>query len=39
MLLKQNDCEPEFLFEKDFEYYISGVFKIKFVYSKKIFKF
>ena len=31
MLLKQNDCEPEFLFEKDFEYYISGVFKIKFV--------
>lgn len=25
MLLKQNDCEPQFLFEKDFEYYISGV--------------
>lgn len=25
MFLKQNDCEPQFLFEKDFEYYISGV--------------
>jgi len=25
MLLKQNDYEPQFLFEKDFEYYISGV--------------
>ena len=31
MLLKQNDCEPQCLFEKDFEYYMSGVFKIKFV--------
>ncbi len=30
MLLKQNDCEPEFLFEKDFEYYISGVLSMKF---------
>lgn len=25
MLLKQNDFEPQFLYEKDFEYYISGV--------------
>lgn len=25
MLLKQNDCEPQFLFERDFESYISGV--------------
>jgi hypothetical protein len=24
MLLKQSGCEPQFLFEKDFEYYISG---------------
>lgn len=30
MLLKQNDCEPEFLFEKDFEYYISGVLSMQF---------
>ena len=30
MLLKQSDCEPEFLFEKDFEYYISGVLSMKF---------
>jgi hypothetical protein len=28
--LKQSDCEPEFLFEKDFEYYISGVLSMKF---------
>ena len=39
MLLKQSDCEPQFLFEKDFEYYISGVLSMKFVYSKNIFKF
>ncbi len=26
MLLKQSDCEPQFLLEKDFEYYISGSF-------------
>lgn len=30
MLLKQNNCEPEFLFEKEFEYYISGVISMKF---------
>lgn len=30
MLLKQNDCEPEFLFEKDFKYYISGVLSMQF---------
>ncbi|MCY1661072.1 TraG family conjugative transposon ATPase [Chryseobacterium sp. SL1] len=30
MLLKQNDCEPEFLFEKDFEYYISGALSMQF---------
>jgi Bacteroides conjugation system ATPase, TraG family len=30
MLLKQSDCEPQFLLEKDFEYYISGVLSMKF---------
>ncbi|WP_312390035.1 TraG family conjugative transposon ATPase [Chryseobacterium sp.] len=30
MLLKQNDCQPQFLFEKDFEYYISGVLSMQF---------
>lgn len=30
MLLKQNDCEPEFLFENDFEKYISGVLSMQF---------
>lgn len=30
MLLKQSGCEPEFLFEKDFEYYISGVLSMQF---------
>ena len=30
MLLKQENCEPQFLFEKDFEYYISGVLSMKF---------
>ncbi|MCJ8154098.1 TraG family conjugative transposon ATPase [Chryseobacterium sp. SSA4.19] len=30
MLLKQNECEPQFLFEKDFEYYISGVLSMQF---------
>ena len=30
MLLKQSDCEPQFLFEKDFEYYISGVLSMQF---------
>ncbi|PTT37535.1 conjugal transfer protein TraG [Chryseobacterium sp. HMWF028] len=30
MLLKQSDCEPEFLFEKDFEYYISGALSMQF---------
>ena len=29
MLLKQNNCEPEFLFEKDFEYYLSGVLSMQ----------
>lgn len=33
MLLKQNSCEPEFLFEKDFEYYISGVLSMQFTES------
>ena len=30
MLLKQSQCEPEFLFEKDFEYYITGVLSMQF---------
>lgn len=30
MLLKQSDCDPEFLLEKDFEYYISGVLSMQF---------
>lgn len=30
MLLRQSDCEPEFLFEKDFEYYISGALSMQF---------
>lgn len=30
MLLKQSGCEPEFLFEKDFEYYISGGLSMQF---------
>ena len=30
MLLKQSDCEPQFMIEKDFEYYISGVLSMKF---------
>ena len=30
MLLKQSGCEPEFLFEKDFEFYISGVLSMQF---------
>lgn len=30
MLLKQEACEPRFLFEKDFEYYISGVLSMQF---------
>ena len=30
MLLKQSDCEPQFLFEKDFEYYISGALSMQF---------
>ena len=30
MLLNQCDCEPQFLFEKDFEYYISGVLSMQF---------
>ena len=30
MLLKQSDCEPRFLFEKDFEYYISSVLSMQF---------
>ena len=30
ILLKQSDCEPQFLLEKDFEYYISGVLSMKF---------
>lgn len=30
MLLKQSQCEPEFLFEKDFEYYITGILSMQF---------
>lgn len=30
MLLQQNHCEPKFLFEKDFDYYISGILSMKF---------
>ena len=30
MLLKQSDCEPQFLFEKEFEYYISGALSMQF---------
>ena len=30
MLLKQSGCEPQFLFEKEFEYYISGVLSMQF---------
>ena len=30
MLLKQSGCEPQFLYEKDFEYYISGVLSMQF---------
>lgn len=30
MLLKQSQCDPEFLFEKDFEYYIAGVLSMQF---------
>jgi type IV secretory pathway VirB4 component len=30
MLLKQSGCEPQFLFEKDFEYYISGALSMQF---------
>ena len=30
MLLKQSGCDPQFLFEKDFEYYISGVLAMQF---------
>lgn len=30
MLLKQENCNPEFLHKKEFEYYISGVLSMKF---------
>ncbi|MDO5608726.1 MAG: DnaJ domain-containing protein, partial [Capnocytophaga sp.] len=30
MLLEQNDCSPEWLFEKDFEHYIAGQLSMKF---------
>ncbi len=30
MLLKQSGCEPQFLFEKEFEYYILGVLSMQF---------
>ena len=30
MLLSQNDCEPQFLKEKDFEHYISGILSMNF---------
>ena len=30
MLLTQNECEPEFLREKDFEHYISGILSMNF---------
>lgn len=30
MLLEQNECEPQWLFEKDFEYYIGGTLTMQF---------
>ncbi|GIJ95372.1 hypothetical protein CAPN002_25900 [Capnocytophaga stomatis] len=30
MLLEQNECEPEWLLEKDFEFYIGGTLNMKF---------
>lgn len=36
MLLKQENCHPHFLFEKDFEYYISGALTMQFT-EKPIF--
>lgn len=30
MLLEQDGCEPEFMFEKDYEYYIAGTLSMKF---------
>ncbi|QOW09830.1 TraG family conjugative transposon ATPase [Kaistella flava (ex Peng et al. 2021)] len=30
MLLSQNDCDPQFLKEKDFEHYISGILSMNF---------
>ena len=30
MLLEQNNCEPKYLFEKDFEYYIGGTLAMYF---------
>ncbi|MGV4554829.1 TraG/VirB4 family ATPase, partial [Ornithobacterium rhinotracheale] len=30
MLLEQSECEPEWLFEKDFEYYIGGTLRMDF---------
>ena len=30
MLLEQNECEPEYLFEKDWEYYIGGTLAMHF---------
>ena len=30
MLLEQNNCEPKYLFEKDFEYYIGGTLAMNF---------
>lgn len=30
LLLETNDCQPEFLFEKDWEYYIGGVLSMHF---------
>lgn len=29
MLLEQSECEPEWLFEKDYEYYIAGILTMK----------
>ncbi len=30
MLLEQNECEPQWMFEKDFEYYIGGTLTMQF---------
>ncbi|MGK9867803.1 hypothetical protein O6221_23550, partial [Salmonella enterica subsp. enterica] len=37
MLLKENDFEPHFFFEKNFEYYISSILSMNFGRSTKAF--